>query len=166
MGSDGYDTPAESMGVLGVMGDHDGREAAELDVRSHEGAEFIAGSGIEAGEGFVEEESGGLGEKHTEEGGAGTLSAGESHGVAVFEAFETCLLKSEGDPFTAFISAPAGCGNTEGEVFTDGQVREQQIVLEENAESSKFRREMIKGVVSDSDDAGSLEGAGECSAKE
>jgi hypothetical protein len=87
---------------------------------------------IERGKRFVEEQRLRLGYKRARQRDALLLAAGERGGIAGFEADEVHRSDLSGDAALAFIRGQGG--NSEADIFGDGEMRKERVILEEQTD--------------------------------
>ena len=92
---------------------------------------------VEAGERFIEQQERGLESERTGERDALSFTAREFMGVALVVAGETHELQHLGGASGAVL----GIADPESDVAGNGEVREQRMVLEHEADPSLFRRQ-------------------------
>jgi hypothetical protein len=136
------------------MGDEDealaeaSLEAAEVELN------FGAELGVEGGHGFIEEEQVGLVDQGAGESNALFLAAGELVGVALGEGVELEHLEGFGDAAGDFRVGEFAGAEAEGDVFKDGEVREEGIALEDGVDGAAVGGEGGDVAAAEDDGAG------------
>lgn len=128
------DAVGDFEGFFLIVGD---KEAGDVDFImefAEPAAEFFADLGIEGTEGFIEEEDFGAGGQGAGEGDALALAAGELGGVAFFHAAELDEVEEFIDAVGDFPGGVFADAEAEGDVFEDGHVLEEGVMLEDEAD--------------------------------
>ena len=122
-----------------VVGDQQRRDAQLPQQLAQVLAQAAAQVGVEAGEGFVEQQQVGPRRERARQGDALLLAAGEFVGVALRQAVEA--EQGEGVEAARLTRAAVKAVQAEADVVGHGEVREQRQVLEHEAEAAFFRRQ-------------------------
>ena len=123
------------------MGDEEDGEALVAGVVEDEAPEILAQGAVELAERLVEKKGAGLREQGAQQGDPGPLAARESRGVPIRETRKARLGEGILDLAPADGPVPPGRPDSEGEGVADGEVREQEIVLEQDPDPPLLRRE-------------------------
>ncbi len=133
---DDHQPVGEHHGVQWVVRDEDRHRLELRQVAAQLRAYVESGAGVEGGEGFVEEEQAGVGGEGAGEGDALGLAAGETAG----SGGEVVLQAHAGQPFrgpgTGLGLRGALAAGAEGDVVQGGEVGEEQVVLEDDADGA------------------------------
>jgi hypothetical protein len=107
-----------------------GEVAAEL------GADLDAGAGVEGREGLVEEQEAGIGGERAGQGDTLRLAAREGAGLGVGELGEAEPLEPFTGPAAGTRLVVAAGAKAEGDVVERAEAREEQVVLEDDADGT------------------------------
>ncbi len=122
------------------MGDEDAGDVDVVVQVAQPFAEFFADLGVESAEGFVEEEDLGFDGEGAGEGDALALAAGELGGVSVSVHIELHELQQGQDAAADILARGAFAARldaqAEGDVFEDGHMAEEGVVLEDEADAA------------------------------
>ncbi len=107
-------------------------------------ADLQAGTGVQGGQRFVQEEQPGVGGQGTGQGHALGLAAGEVAGLGggVFAEAHAVQPGRRQGAGLGFAGAPAA--GAEGDVVQGGQVGEEQVVLEDDADRTGLRGSVLQ----------------------
>ena len=133
--------PARRLGVGGIVGHQQHRQAAPRRLVEDEALEFAAQRKIELGEGLVEQQRLGRGDQRSHQRDASALSARQCCRVAIRKAREPRLGERRFDA-----RAPSGPPahfrvEAERDVGADREMGKKQVVLEQHANSAPLGRQ-------------------------
>ena len=140
-------------GAVGrVVGHQQCRYAQVGDACEHPVTKALAQCLVQLGEGFVEQNQLRFGQQGAQQADAGALSAGEGRHVAFALAFQPGPGQRRLD---AFVFLPAAQTGRQGErqVVEHIEVREQQVVLEQNADASVLDRHIVQDAAIETNDS-------------
>ena len=124
-------------GLVLVVGDEDGRGPGPAQHVVHLAAHAGAQAGVERGERLVEQDDLGIGGQGAGERHALLLAARELVGIAPVQSRQSDHLEQLEDPLAPVGAAP----QPEGDVATDGEVREQRALLGHIADATVLARD-------------------------
>ena len=133
------DAVGEGVGVDGVVGDEEADAVERGEVAAEVAADVAAGAGVEGGERFVEQEQARLGGQRAGEGDALRLAARQGAGAVMCVVGEPDPIEPGRGSGSGLRFGDAAGAQPEGDVLERGQVGEQQVVLEDDADGSAFR---------------------------
>ena len=138
---------------LNIMGPNPAEQFKDIKIEQHLDAQVP----IELAEGFVQEKAARRGEEGAHQGDARALTAREAFRISIGEAFETGFGKGGLHPPHPLVFRAYGRWQGEQQIFADGEMRKQEIVLKQNARLTVFWRKFADVISIQPDVAGGVE---------
>ena len=131
-------------GVQRVVRDQDGDGLELGQVAPELGADLQAGAGVQGGQRLVEEQQPGAGGQGAGEGDALGLAAGQPARLGAGVVGEAHAVQPLGGLRAGLRLGRAVAARAEGHVVQGGEVREEQVVLEDDADRAGLRRRTVQ----------------------
>ena len=127
-------------GFFGGVGHEDGGDVLTADAFGSQGAQVVAQVGVEAGEGFVQEQQRRARDEGAREGEALLFAAGEAFGFALRFVFQTDVAQGLHGLFFDVGFGQTAHFEAEADVVEGRQVRQKGVVLKHQRDIAFFRR--------------------------